>query len=139
MSLTLHIVPHTHWDREWYLPFQVFRIRLVHLMDRLLDILGSDVHAPLYFLLLKAWSALFGQSEYALRSLGATISLLCIPALFWLARPALGALWAYVPVAVTLCLMVVRTHLEDRTLHRELDGYREYAAQVRYRLLPGIW
>jgi hypothetical protein len=42
MSLTLHIVPHTHWDREWYLPFQVFRIRLVHLMDRLLNILGRD-------------------------------------------------------------------------------------------------
>lgn len=42
MSLTLHIVPHTHWDREWYLPFQQFRIRLVHLMDRLLDILDSD-------------------------------------------------------------------------------------------------
>jgi alpha-mannosidase len=42
MSLTLHMVPHTHWDREWYLPYQVFRIRLVHLMDRLLDILGSN-------------------------------------------------------------------------------------------------
>jgi alpha-mannosidase len=42
MSLTIHIVPHTHWDREWYLPFQVFRIRLVHLMDHLLDILGQD-------------------------------------------------------------------------------------------------
>jgi alpha-mannosidase len=42
MSLTLYIVPHTHWDREWYLPFQRFRIRLVHLMDRLLAILGSD-------------------------------------------------------------------------------------------------
>jgi alpha-mannosidase len=42
MSLTLHIVPHTHWDREWYLPFQEYRIRLVHLMDRLLDILSTD-------------------------------------------------------------------------------------------------
>ena len=38
----IHIVPHTHWDREWYQPFQVFRIRLVHLIDRLLEILGSD-------------------------------------------------------------------------------------------------
>jgi hypothetical protein len=42
MSLTLHVVPHTHWDREWYLTFQRFRIRLVHLMDRLLAILGGD-------------------------------------------------------------------------------------------------
>ncbi len=38
----IHFVPHTHWDREWYLPFQAFRIKLVHLMDRLLDILSTD-------------------------------------------------------------------------------------------------
>jgi alpha-mannosidase len=39
---TLHLVPHTHWDREWYLPFQVFRIKLVRLMDRLLDMQQTD-------------------------------------------------------------------------------------------------
>jgi mannosylglycerate hydrolase len=36
------IVPHTHWDREWYEPFQTFRLRLVHLLDGLLDLLESD-------------------------------------------------------------------------------------------------
>jgi alpha-mannosidase len=36
------IVSHTHWDREWYQPFQVFRFRLVELIDRLLDILDKD-------------------------------------------------------------------------------------------------
>ena len=41
-SYTLHVVSHTHWDREWYLPFQVFRLRLVDLMDRLLDLLDRD-------------------------------------------------------------------------------------------------
>jgi len=30
------IVPHTHWDREWYEPFQTFRLRLVELVDGLL-------------------------------------------------------------------------------------------------------
>jgi len=30
------IVPHTHWDREWYSPFQTFRLRLVDLLDGLL-------------------------------------------------------------------------------------------------------
>ena len=39
---TIHIVPHTHWDREWYLSFQSFRIKLVHLIDALLDILDQD-------------------------------------------------------------------------------------------------
>ncbi len=36
------IVPHTHWDREWYEPFQSFRIRLVHLLDGLLELLERD-------------------------------------------------------------------------------------------------
>ena len=36
-------MPHTHWDREWYLPFQVFRVRLVTLLDRLLPLLESDL------------------------------------------------------------------------------------------------
>lgn len=40
--LTLYVVSHTHWDREWYLPFQVFRARLVRLVDKLLAILASN-------------------------------------------------------------------------------------------------
>ena len=39
---TLHLVSHTHWDREWYLTFQQFRLKLVHLIDGLLDILEQD-------------------------------------------------------------------------------------------------
>jgi alpha-mannosidase len=33
MTATVWLVPHTHWDREWYEPFQRFRLRLVDLMD----------------------------------------------------------------------------------------------------------
>ncbi len=36
------IVPETHWDREWYLPFQEYRAKLVLMMDKLLDILNND-------------------------------------------------------------------------------------------------
>jgi alpha-mannosidase len=32
------LVPHTHWDREWYEPFSVFSERLVEMMDTLLDL-----------------------------------------------------------------------------------------------------
>ncbi len=39
---TLHLISHTHWDREWYLTFQQFRLKLVHLIDGLLDILEHD-------------------------------------------------------------------------------------------------
>ncbi len=39
---TAILVSETHWDRAWYLPFQTFRLRLVRLIDRLLDIMDSD-------------------------------------------------------------------------------------------------
>jgi protein-S-isoprenylcysteine O-methyltransferase Ste14 len=57
-----------------------------------------------------------------------------------LATPlVLGSLWALIPAALATAGLVVRTALEDRTLKEELDGYREFAQQTRYRLLPGIW
>jgi mannosylglycerate hydrolase len=37
--LTVTIVPHTHWDREWHEPFQVVRARLVALVDGVLPLL----------------------------------------------------------------------------------------------------
>src|SRR5258708_39430603 len=40
--LDIHVVSHTHWDREWYLTHEQFRFRLVALVDRLLDLLDAD-------------------------------------------------------------------------------------------------
>ncbi len=37
MPLDLHVVAHTHWDREWYHTAEQFRVRLVSLVDELLD------------------------------------------------------------------------------------------------------
>ena len=51
----------------------------------------------------------------------------------------LGSLWALIPTSLVAVVTVIRTALEDRTLLEELDGYKGYAARVRYRLLPGIW
>ena len=51
----------------------------------------------------------------------------------------LGSWWTFIPAVLTACLIIVRTGLEDCTLQTELADYRTYAAQVRYRLLPGIW
>jgi mannosylglycerate hydrolase len=48
--ITIHLVSHTHWDREWYLTFQQFRLKLIHLIDYLLDILETDPDFK-YFLL----------------------------------------------------------------------------------------
>lgn len=57
-----------------------------------------------------------------------------------LATPLLlGSLWALIPAALAVCLLIIRTALEDRTLQEELEGYHDYATGVRYRLLPGVW
>ena len=52
---------------------------------------------------------------------------------------ALGSRYALLPAVFLTLLLIVRTYLEDRTLHEELDGYAEYAKQTTYRLIPGIW
>jgi len=52
---------------------------------------------------------------------------------------ALGSLWACIPAALLIINMVVRTALEDRVLQNELEGYKEYAARVNFKLIPGIW
>lgn len=63
---------------------------------------------------------------------GALIAYLFVPVL-------LDSLWSFIPTLITVGLYVIRTALEDRFLQQNLDGYREYATRVRYRLLPGIW
>ncbi len=52
---------------------------------------------------------------------------------------ALGSWWAFVPGSALVAFGFRRVWIEDRFLAANLPGYREYAARVRYRLLPGIW
>jgi protein-S-isoprenylcysteine O-methyltransferase Ste14 len=63
---------------------------------------------------------------------GAIIFNLAVPLL-------LDSLWAFIPSAVIVFSLILRTTLEDRFLMAELPGYSAYTQQVRYRLLPGIW
>ena len=57
-----------------------------------------------------------------------------------LATPlVLGSLWALIPGAIIAVLFIIRTALEDSTLQKELEGYKEYVEKVKYRLIPGIW
>ena len=39
---TIYVVPHTHWDREWYSRFETYRERLVRMVGRLLDLMERD-------------------------------------------------------------------------------------------------
>ena len=51
----------------------------------------------------------------------------------------LGSIYALIPAAIDIFLLIIRTHLEDLTLQKELPGYADYAKQVRFRLIPCIW
>ena len=47
--------------------------------------------------------------------------------------------WAIIPGILAALTMVIRTVYEDCMLRNELPGYADYARQVRYRLIPGLW
>jgi protein-S-isoprenylcysteine O-methyltransferase Ste14 len=60
--------------------------------------------------------------------------------LLWVTTgPMLASWWAVIPGLLAGVMMVIRTIFEDRMLNAELPGYADYARQVRYRLLPGVW
>jgi len=59
---------------------------------------------------------------------------------FTLATPlALGSYVALVPYLLVVPLLAMRIKNEEEVLGRELEGYDEYCAKVKYRLMPGIW
>ena len=70
----LHLISHTHWDREWYQPFQLFRMRLVHMMDRLLTLFETDPHFDFFMLdgqtiILEDYLAVRPEREAQIKSL----------------------------------------------------------------------
>jgi protein-S-isoprenylcysteine O-methyltransferase Ste14 len=52
---------------------------------------------------------------------------------------ALGSWPSMLPVLLWSAMLVPRTLREEDVLFKELDGYAEYARQVRFRLMPGVW
>ena len=42
LKKNIYIVPHSHWDREWYMPFEAHRMRLVELIDNIIELMESD-------------------------------------------------------------------------------------------------
>lgn len=50
MPLTFHLIPHTHWDREWYLTRGQFGTRLIRMIDQLVELLGAEPGIPGFLL-----------------------------------------------------------------------------------------
>ncbi|HUT51838.1 MAG TPA: glycoside hydrolase family 38 C-terminal domain-containing protein [bacterium] len=62
------LIPHTHWDREWYLPLEGFRHRLVRMVDKLIGIMDGDqgfrsFHLDGQTIVLEDYEAAKGRSE----------------------------------------------------------------------------
>jgi protein-S-isoprenylcysteine O-methyltransferase Ste14 len=51
----------------------------------------------------------------------------------------LRSAWAFLPLAASAGVLVVRILLEERLLRHGLPGYEEYTRRVRHRLVPGVW
>jgi protein-S-isoprenylcysteine O-methyltransferase Ste14 len=51
----------------------------------------------------------------------------------------LGSWWGFVLSGILTIVIVIRTAREDSMLQNELPGYKEYAGQVKYRLIPLVW
>jgi protein-S-isoprenylcysteine O-methyltransferase Ste14 len=60
--------------------------------------------------------------------------------LFFVGVPLLlGSWWGLAMSPLFAVLFAIRARIEERMLIAGLPGYADYAAQVRYRLAPGIW
>ena len=60
--------------------------------------------------------------------------------LFFLGVPLLlGSWWGVAIAPVFFLLFAIRTRIEEHTLAEGLPDYADYAARVRYRLVPGLW
>ena len=64
--------------------------------------------------------------------LGALLTYVAVPFL-------LDSWWTAIPALLSFLVIIIRTRLEDNFLKQSLDGYKDYAQEVRYRLFPGIW
>ena len=60
--------------------------------------------------------------------------------IYTIATPfVLASFWGLIPVLISVITLFIRTYLEDKTLQAELEGYKDYTKEVKYRILPGIW
>ena len=87
----------------WY--DEAFTSRMVkNNFTRIIDLSSKDVHPPLHYLTTKAWTNVFGTSDFGIRSLSVLFGVLIIPATYYLVNlltdNKLGALLVSTVIAV---------------------------------------
>ena len=109
---------------------------------RIIDVIRHDVSPPLYYLLLRQWAGVFGDSETALRSFSAVSSCLTIPlagAIAWhMTRSGAGALVATAVMSVSVLQIQYAQEARSYALASLLASVALYAA-VRRMSGTGAW
>jgi protein-S-isoprenylcysteine O-methyltransferase Ste14 len=126
------------WSGQVPLPLQVFALVLLILGYALLDwaaISNKFFSTTVRIQEDRGHTTITGGPYRFIRHPGYCGLIICI-----LAQPLmLGSLWAIIPAAITVIILLMRTGFEDRILRDELAGYVDYTQDVRYRLLPRVW
>ena len=73
-----------------------------------------------------------GKSSTSMRQIASMLFFLGVPLL-------LGSWWGVAIAPVFAVLFAIRARIEERALVEGLPDYADYAARVRYRLVPGLW
>ena len=76
-------------------------------------------------------TGLYGMVRHPMYT-GSVIMMIGIPL-------ALGSYWGLLTVVPAAIVLALRIRDEEKLLQEELDGYRDYAQKVRYRLVPCVW
>ena len=64
---------------------------------------------------------------------------LAVVIMFGITPLALGSYWGLIPVGLIVVSLHFRITDEEQLLKEELDGYKEYMQQTKYRIFPKIW
>jgi protein-S-isoprenylcysteine O-methyltransferase Ste14 len=136
-----------------FIPLDVFRFHVTPAPGFLVSLLGLMLVAAGYWVMYGAFSEnafaasvirhqeerqqvviASGVYKRVRHPLYAGGSLAWVGMSLWLGSYAAAAL-----VSIPIALIAVRILYEEHFLWRELEGYDEYSAQVRYRLIPFVW
>jgi mannosyltransferase len=107
-----HLGASSLWSDEMFSRYYVDVFGLHYVLA---DGLSRETTPPTYYLLLRGWMALWGDSEAALRSLSAIASILCLPVTYLLGRELGGKSWGLASALLfALCPMSVYFGQEAR-------------------------
>lgn len=124
----VHVVPHTHWDREWYFTFEEFRYRLIKMFDRLLPLMHSGeieyFVADGHTLLIDDYLTMRPEQEQAVRNLIAEGRILLGP---WYTQPN---------VYMSGAEAQVRNLLRGR---QEMEKYGDTMEMAKINYLPDMF